>query len=719
MPLTARAFGAGHLGRLFFLMLLGATIPCRAATEIYIYTDYTTSVSGNLNQANTVWLFSPPDDNPGLVRTVTVDTAGGFGGGTQSFEGSGSVNANVASAITGGTQYLTVLNVNAANAITGGFQSLNGGALNLNAVGGITGGTQELLGSQLNLNVANAITGGTLLVKGSNVTFNQSDRITGGTQSFSQNSVVSVSAPHAISGSTLSFTNTAVHLYTSNGIASDFSFSGGSFAIHTADAFAAGTTQSFGGNAQISLINNALTAGAQTFDHSTVTGSGTAPINGGTQFFNNASTVDVSIGGGTQTFDGSDYLGSGLNGVVLRGLRGGTQIFRNSSTLAAGYGIVSNAGISVVGGSNSVVGGTQIFYDHSLLSILDLTDISPGVVSANAVTGGSQIFHDQSYLDIYVTNSITGGTITLTDESSVQPWAANIFGLGANLVFDASGGGTGGTLYLNGYAMKLGSLSSVGNSGVIRNGLGNNQSATLTLQFDGAKQTFGGLVIDGTDDNTPYHQTNPSARLALVKQGTGTFELTNANTYTGGTTVNGGTLLVNNTTGSGVGTGAVTINSGATLGGSGFVDGETTIASGGHIAPGNSPGTLTFTNGLTLNDGAVLDFQLGTTSDLIRVSGGTLTGPSTGAVTLNLSDAGGFTAATYPLFDFSGATTNSFDLSDFSLGNVIAGYDYVLAFNGSTLELTATASAIPEPATWAAGLGLVALIAVRRRRVAR
>lgn len=101
--LTARAFRARYLSRLIFLSFLGAALQCRAVTEIYIYTDYTTSVSGNLNQSNTVWYFNPPDDNLGLARTVTIDTAGGFGGGTQSFDGSVSVNANAAGAITGGT----------------------------------------------------------------------------------------------------------------------------------------------------------------------------------------------------------------------------------------------------------------------------------------------------------------------------------------------------------------------------------------------------------------------------------------------------------------------------------------------------------------------------------------------------------------------------------------------------------------------------------------
>jgi hypothetical protein len=165
--------------------------------------------------------------------------------------------------------------------------------------------------------------------------------------------------------------------------------------------------------------------------------------------------------------------------------------------------------------------------------------------------------------------------------------------------------------------------------------------------------------------------------------------------------------------------GGFTFGSGQTLGGSGSINGLTTFASGSHLAPGNSPGTITFTNGVTLNNGSILDFELGTTSDLIRVSGGLLTGSaSAGGITLNLANSGGFAPATYILFDFTGATTSSFDLSDFTLGSTISGYTYSLALNGNALELTSVATAIPEPSTYALifGAGVLGVAGYRRRR---
>jgi hypothetical protein len=87
-------------------------------------------------------------------------------------------------------------------------------------------------------------------------------------------------------------------------------------------------------------------------------------------------------------------------------------------------------------------------------------------------------------------------------------------------------------------------------------------------------------------------------------------------------------------------------------------------------------------------------------------------------VTLNLADAGGFAAGTYALFDFTSAATSTFAASSFTLGTTLSGYIYDFALSGSTLQLTATVSAVPEPSTYAALLGGAALgfAAWRRRR---
>src|SRR5262249_60982682 len=82
----------------------------------------------------------------------------------------------------------------------------------------------------------------------------------------------------------------------------------------------------------------------------------------------------------------------------------------------------------------------------------------------------------------------------------------------------------------------------------------------------------------------------------LIKQGSGVLSLSAANTYSGPTTVNAGTLSVNGSL-----LGSVTVNSGGMLAGSGTIGGL--AVSGGTVAPGNSIGTLSIPGNFVQNGG--------------------------------------------------------------------------------------------------------------------
>ena len=109
-------------------------------------------------------------------------------------------------------------------------------------------------------------------------------------------------------------------------------------------------------------------------------------------------------------------------------------------------------------------------------------------------------------------------------------------------------------------------------------------TTNLTAIALGANRTVNGITFTSPASDVTIIAGSTGS---LTKSGLGSLTLSADNNYTGGTTVNAGTLLAqapNSSTGSG----SVLVNTGATLGGSGKVAGVVTVASGGGIAPGTS-----------------------------------------------------------------------------------------------------------------------------------
>ena len=269
-------------------------------------------------------------------------------------------------------------------------------------------------------------------------------------------------------------------------------------------------------------------------------------------------TISANDGGATTSFTFGAYGALGRGPVVVNGgtlqLGNGT----NNAALVSAQTITDNA--TVVLDNN---GTAQTL--PNVISGTGVVDEVAGTVTltgANTYSGGTDIYGGSTL--------IAGATNTLPTTGAVT------LGFSDN---------TDGTLQLgNGsgaFNQTVSSLTTMG-SGTTNAVVGGNSSvSTLTVNTSSADTYTGALGGSGANQNN----------LALAKTGAGSFTIggTSANTYSGGTTVSGGTLYANNAAGS-TGTGTVAVSNGGTLSGSGKIaptgTNGITIANGGSLAPG-------------------------------------------------------------------------------------------------------------------------------------
>ncbi|MDI8430780.1 autotransporter-associated beta strand repeat-containing protein [Salmonella enterica subsp. enterica serovar Kentucky] len=348
---------------------------------------------------------------------------------------------------------------------------------------------------------------------------------------------------------------------------------------------------------------------------------------------------------------------SGWNGQSLTKTGAGTLILNAENTYT---------------GSTTISEGTLIATNVEALGTGNVTDnatleMNTGGDFDNAISGSGQVVKSgDETLTLSGANSYTGGT-TISGGTLV---ASNVEALGSGDVTDNA------TLELNtggDFDNNIGGTGSVVKSG----------DKTLTLS--GANSYTGGTTISGgtlvatnvealgsgdvTDNavlelNTGGDFTNAiSGSGQVVKSGDKTLTLSGANSYTGGTTISGGTLVASNV--EALGTGDITdnatleLNAGGdfanNIGGTGSVvksGDETLTLSGANSYTGGttiSGGTLVASNVEALGTGDVTDnatLELNTGGDFDNAISGSGQVVKSGDKTLTLSGANSYSGAT-------------------------------------------------------------------------
>ncbi|EKR1833399.1 TPA_asm: autotransporter outer membrane beta-barrel domain-containing protein [Salmonella enterica subsp. enterica serovar Cerro] len=493
-------------------------------------------------------------------------------------------------------------------------------------------------------------------------------------------------------------------------------------------------------------VNTVLENVDATLDPASATGwDGTSLIKqgAGTLILNaeNTYTGGTTISGGTLVATNVDALGSGdvTDNATLELNTGGTfdnAISGSGQVVKSGDDVLTLSGANSYSGGTLISDGTLVASNVEALGTGDVTDdatleLNTGGTFDNAISGSGQVVKSgDKMLTLSGANSYSGGTLIsdgtlvasnvealgtgdVTNNATLElntggDFTNNISGSGQvvksgdeTLTLSGSNTYTGGTTINDGTLVAtsvevLGSgdvtndaVLALNTGGDFANNIGGTgsvvKSGDETLTLSGSNTYTGGTLIssgtlvandvnalgtgDVTDNATLMLNTggdfinNIGGTGRVEKSGDDTLTLSGSNTYTGGTLINGGTLVANDV--NALGTGDITDNATLALNavgdfnnaisGSGKVeksgDGTLTLSGSNTYTGGTtiSGGTLVATSVDALGTGDVTDnatLELNTGGDFTNNIGGTGRVEKSGDGTLTLSGSNTYTGGT-------------------------------------------------------------------------
>ena len=640
---------------------INSAITAENAIEVKNNTSSLLTLGGTLGLgANTVTF-------DGTGATTVAGVVSGTGAAAIVQSGTGTTTLGGANTYTGTTTISAgTLNANTNTALGTGAVTLSGGILGSTAGSTVTNAVTMTASSGL----TGITSGGTLTQSGGSYTLNMENATQSGTLNLSNNGTARTLTVQTDAG-TSTISGTIANGSTSTGDAL-IKTGAGTLVLSGSNTYTGATTINAGtlnfsrtGSAYAGNITlNAGTLGLGATN--AISSSSNLTVNGGTIALNGYSNYvgNLTIGGATTL----DFGPSATNAFVFKGLTDPT-----------------NAVLTVLNysGANTALATTTAALSTTLVNDVYFSGYGSGSVEATGTTTNDGVV---SYLITPNTTYLTWNGGSATDSN----WSSG--GAGGNWTgstVSASPASTqkldfGGTTRLNptmtaAYSANAVRFDTTAGAFAIAQG-GNTLTLNGTLpsiiqDSANAQSISGGTialgassVIDVTGAGALSISSVISGANALTKVGTGTLNLSGANTFSGGLSVSTGTVGVS-TSNAALGTGAVTVSSGATLQ---VNDGRTltnalTINGTGAIngAIDSKPGTgatATLSGALTLGSNSTISSDSGTLALTGGVSGSgkNLTVVGAGNVTVSsaiTTGTGGLTVSGTGTTTLSGANT--------------------------------------------------------------
>jgi len=518
-------------------------------------------------------------NNSSALLSISANVTGAAVSGsttTLTLSGTGSGNTDISGAIgdgsIGGTLTLAISDSGVGIAILSASNSYSGGTT-------LTSGTLQL-GNAFAL----GSTAGSLAVNAGTVDLNGLSPTVGALSGSSGGLITLLT-----STGTSTLTTSSATSGTYAGVLSDgtgtlalIKAGSGTLVLAGSNSYSGGTSISGGGELDVTSDSN---LGASTGSITISGGSTLATLSGSTAIFtttrsiflsgNSANTIDirgssiVTDNGVIQDLtSGGTFTKSGGGTLIL----GGTNTYTGNTTISNGTLTIGGAGQLGSGSyaGNIAITGTFI-YDSSASQTLS------GVISgagAFTVQSGSLAL---TALNTYTGNTTissggilsTGATGTLPASGSVPSAIGDTGNSATHLILDggtlqyANTGAAETTNHLFTLTANGGTLDASGANAINFSGNGNE---LITISGTGTRT----LTLTGTNTGlnilAPILADSTNGASSLAKTGSGTWELTGANTYSGGTTISGGGELdVTSDSNLGASTGSITISGGSTL----------------------------------------------------------------------------------------------------------------------------------------------------------